>query len=205
MGGTAVAARLITGKEIKNASITGVDIKNKSLTARDFRGSVVGPTGPVGPPGAPGLAGNGALVEDANGALIGQLIDDPSVASLGGPTVLTPGGYALTLDWNGGLPPRPSFIPYAEPNCQGPAYLGTGAGSSTVTTSTKRLLYESSPGTFQVPAKPTSSVIGIGSYEEGTNCSNINSLTYAWPLKAVSRAATGLPATIAGPIDLATG
>ncbi len=211
LGGTAVASHLITGKEIKNSSITGADVKNRSLTRKDFRGSVAGPRGkagplgPAGPPGPTGPSGNGVLVKDANGALIGQLIDDPSVASLEGPTVVTPGGYALTLGWDGSLPAKPAVIPYALPNCQGPAYLGTGAGSTAVTTSTKRLLYESAPGTFKVPASPTSSVTGVGSLEEGSSCSNINSLTFAWPLRAVSRAATGLPATIVGPIDLAAG
>ena len=61
--GTATAARLISGKQIRNNSITGTDVKNKSLSPSDFRGSVAGERGPAGPagaagaPGAPGLAG----------------------------------------------------------------------------------------------------------------------------------------------------
>jgi hypothetical protein len=55
--GTAVGARLITGKQIKNNSVTGKDIRNKSLTPADFKGSVRGRRGPQGPPGAAGGPG----------------------------------------------------------------------------------------------------------------------------------------------------
>ncbi|MEO8106816.1 MAG: hypothetical protein ABI720_05810 [Actinomycetes bacterium] len=57
LGGTAVAANLITGRDVKNdsltgrdvknGSLTGKDVKNKSLTKRDFKGSVRGPAGLV--------------------------------------------------------------------------------------------------------------------------------------------------------------
>lgn len=204
LGGTAVAAHFITGKQIKNGSLTGVDVKNKSLTAKDFKGSVAGTQGPAGATGATGPAGDGVLVKDATGATLGQLIDDPSVASLQGPTIVTPGGYVVTLGWDGSLPPETTSISFPGPNCQGPSQLGTGAGSAVQTTSTKRLIYESSPGVFQVPASPKSGTVGIGSYHPGDgSCMNINSVSFAWPLKPVSHAATGLPATITGPIELA--
>jgi hypothetical protein len=64
------AARLITGKQIKNGSVTTADVKNRSLTRRDFRRGVLTPSGggtaipgpggaqgPEGPPGATGPAG----------------------------------------------------------------------------------------------------------------------------------------------------
>ena len=57
VGGTAVAAKLMTGKDVKNSSLTGVDIRNKSLTKKDFRGSIRGPRGPQGPAGLPGAVG----------------------------------------------------------------------------------------------------------------------------------------------------
>ena len=38
--GSATAARLITGQQVKNASLTGIDIKNRSLSADDFGGQV---------------------------------------------------------------------------------------------------------------------------------------------------------------------
>jgi hypothetical protein len=75
MGGTSYAAKLITGKniknssvtgkDIKNSSLTGSDIKNKSLTTSDLKASSVaalkGATGPAGAAGAPGPAGVGVV------------------------------------------------------------------------------------------------------------------------------------------------
>lgn len=53
LGGTATAALLITGKNVKDGSLTGRDVKNGSLVAVDFgRGQL-----PAGAPGAPGAAG----------------------------------------------------------------------------------------------------------------------------------------------------
>ena len=55
--GTAVGARMITGKQIKNSSITGTDVKDLSLTKKDFKGRVAGPRGPRGFRGADGGPG----------------------------------------------------------------------------------------------------------------------------------------------------
>jgi hypothetical protein len=55
--GSAGAARLITGRQIKDGTITGRDVKNHSLRPVDFRGSVRGPAGPAGAPGPQGPAG----------------------------------------------------------------------------------------------------------------------------------------------------
>lgn len=57
--GSATAARLITGKQIKNSSITSTDIKNGSLQRGDFRSSQLpaGPRGAQGPAGANGAPG----------------------------------------------------------------------------------------------------------------------------------------------------
>jgi len=57
LAGTATAAKLITGKQVKNSSLTGKDVKNRSLTAADFKGSVRGAAGPAGPAGAKGDPG----------------------------------------------------------------------------------------------------------------------------------------------------
>jgi hypothetical protein len=56
-GGAAGAARLITGKQIRDSSITGWDIKNHSLKPVDFKGSVRGPRGQQGAEGARGAQG----------------------------------------------------------------------------------------------------------------------------------------------------
>jgi hypothetical protein len=68
--GTATAAKLITGKTVKNGSLTGADIKDRSLTDRDFKTTArtsgspaeggqgsAGPAGPQGPAGENGRDG----------------------------------------------------------------------------------------------------------------------------------------------------
>jgi hypothetical protein len=65
--GTAVAAKLITGKQIANNSIGGADVKNGSLQAKDLSAKAraalqgaagpQGATGPAGPKGADGAPG----------------------------------------------------------------------------------------------------------------------------------------------------
>jgi hypothetical protein len=80
VGGTAVAAELITGKDVKNGSLTGKDVKNKSLRPKDFKGSVRGPAGAAGaqgPAGAAGATGPAGLV-----AL--QYVEGPTVTLLAG-------------------------------------------------------------------------------------------------------------------------
>jgi hypothetical protein len=70
LGGTATAAKLITGKQIKNSSLTGADVKNSSLTGADVKNASIGPSdltadarvaasgkGDPGAPGAPGATG----------------------------------------------------------------------------------------------------------------------------------------------------
>jgi hypothetical protein len=39
LGGSAVAATVITGKDVKNSSLTGKDVKNSSLTGKDVKNS----------------------------------------------------------------------------------------------------------------------------------------------------------------------
>lgn len=64
MGGTAFAAIVLTGRNVKDSSLTGIDVKNGSLTAYDlslaarnsFKGAK-GTTGTMGITGARGLTG----------------------------------------------------------------------------------------------------------------------------------------------------
>ena len=70
LASSAVAATVITGKQVKdssltgrdvkNSSLTGNDIKDKSLAAKDFNGLVQGPTGLRGVAGPTGAAGPAA-------------------------------------------------------------------------------------------------------------------------------------------------
>jgi hypothetical protein len=69
LGGTATAAVLITGKNVKNGSLTGadlkdnsvgsVDVQNGALVAKDFKAGQLpaGPKGDPGPQGPPGKDG----------------------------------------------------------------------------------------------------------------------------------------------------
>ena len=80
--GTAVAAKLITGKQIANNTVTGADVKKGSLQATDLSGKAraalqgaTGAQGPAGPagakgadgaPGAPGISGREVVVASTN-------------------------------------------------------------------------------------------------------------------------------------------
>ena len=81
--GTAVAASMITGANVRNSTLTGVDVRNRSLTKKDFRGSVRGPRGPRGPQGPQGLTGPAGPAGPATGAAGGALTGsypDPQLA-----------------------------------------------------------------------------------------------------------------------------
>jgi hypothetical protein len=86
--GTAVAAKLITGKQIANNTISASDVKNGSLQTKDLSAKAraalrgadgaqgpAGPAGPAGPKGAdgapglagaPGVSGRQVVVESTN-------------------------------------------------------------------------------------------------------------------------------------------
>jgi hypothetical protein len=67
--GTAGAAKMITGKSVKNGSLTRADIKKGSLSAdrlsASARASLRGQTGPQGPQGAQGVPGAPGAKGDA--------------------------------------------------------------------------------------------------------------------------------------------
>ena len=67
LAGGAVAASLITGKNVKDGSLTGRDVKDRSLLAKDFRKGqlpkgAVGKAGPVGLTGGTGAKGDTGAV-----------------------------------------------------------------------------------------------------------------------------------------------
>ncbi|MEV4423254.1 hypothetical protein AB0L40_25255 [Patulibacter sp. NPDC049589] len=82
LGGTATAAKLITGAQIKNSSVTGADLKNSSVTGADVKNrsltasdlsaatvkSLAGKAGPTGATGAVGPAGPGGPAGPAGAA-----------------------------------------------------------------------------------------------------------------------------------------
>jgi hypothetical protein len=82
LGGTATAAKKITGKDVadssltgkdlRDSSVTGADVRDRSLSPRDFSESIRGPAGPPGPPGATGATGPSGL------ALLSQHVGAPA-------------------------------------------------------------------------------------------------------------------------------
>jgi len=83
MSGSATAAMVITGKQIKDNSVTGKDIKNGSLLVKDLKASEVaklrgstgatgatGATGGTGATGATGTAGASAFAPPPSGTVI---------------------------------------------------------------------------------------------------------------------------------------
>lgn len=79
IGGSAAAALVITGKNVKNGSLSGIDIKNGSLKSVDIKNGGLrpedfpagrlpkGPKGDPGPPGDPGAPGKDATPADFAG------------------------------------------------------------------------------------------------------------------------------------------
>lgn len=113
--GVTAAAKLITGKQIKNDSITSAKVKNGSLTLSDFRASerrklrgaagpagekgALGPQGPVGSPGATGAKGDPGTPGTARA--YGRVSADGQLTRAKGiETVLHPGDgvYCVRLD-----------------------------------------------------------------------------------------------------------
>jgi hypothetical protein len=130
--GSATAARLITGKQIKNSSITSTDVRNGSLLRRDFRSSQL-PRGPQGLPGASGRAGR-----DGFGQIVYSSGEVKSVESgaffFGCPSGLVPvGGDAYAVDDQEEIVPNAAIAEYfyadnsTVPNAWG-ATLGSSGG-----------------------------------------------------------------------------
>jgi hypothetical protein len=131
--GSATAARLITGKQIKNSSITSTDVKNGSLLRRDFRSSQL-PRGPQGLPGASGRAGRDGFGQVTYGS--GEVKDVTSGDFyFGCPAGLVPvGGDAYAVGDLDEIVPGAAIAEYfyannsTVPNAWG-ATLGAGSGN----------------------------------------------------------------------------
>jgi hypothetical protein len=85
IGGSAYAAVIVTGNNIKNGTVTGKDVKNRSLGTKKLSTKAVnslrgqqGPAGPQGPQGPRGPAGEqgqpGEAGEDATN-LFAYIVD----------------------------------------------------------------------------------------------------------------------------------
>lgn len=92
-GGSAVAGKLLTGKNIKNSSLTGADIKNGSVGTNDLTGPAkAAMTGAKGDPGDSGLIA-------FNSSSTAQLVEDDVFTNLtnGSVDVNVPAGQSTLL------------------------------------------------------------------------------------------------------------
>lgn len=111
-GSAGAAAKLITGKQIKDNSLTGKDVKDGSLLAKDFaKGQLpagatgpAGPAGPAGPKGDPSYAVTTIVSPAADGAASGArlkaAVDAAAASGKRSLVWLEPGDYEVsgTLD-----------------------------------------------------------------------------------------------------------
>src|SRR4051794_37164900 len=114
LAGGATAAKLISGKDIKNSSVTGADIRDGSLGSNDLSEGSIGPSrlslavqdkldragtpGPQGPTGPAGSAGPQGPAGPAGVTGVKAVSSAPKAFSAGGvvfQTVDCPGGSAV--------------------------------------------------------------------------------------------------------------
>ncbi len=106
VGGSATAAGLINGKDIKPGTVTAKQIKNKSVTEAKLAPSAVDALqGPAGPPGAVGPVGPagaaGAPGQPGQDGVVSPLTATIEYAELGGDATIlrlepAPGPYLIT-------------------------------------------------------------------------------------------------------------
>lgn len=156
------AARMITGRHIKDGTVTSADIKNKSLRAKDFKPGQLpeGPAGPAGPSGSTGPVGprgltgptgaNGRDGTDAGpddiyvwqvhhnrnaGETYAQIT---SVDTIPGPALITPIDMQITGDFSAC---QGAYVEVRVPSGQGSTIIASASTNSltpTMTQSTRR-------------------------------------------------------------------
>jgi hypothetical protein len=124
VGGTATAARLLTGADIKNGTITGKDIKAGTINEKRLSDAVKaklnagGPRGPQGDPGA--AAPGGFVVRDGDGSVVNGWV------AVEGDTLLrVVDGVLWRYRWDGAL--ANDSVNFDNVNCTGKPLIGVGS------------------------------------------------------------------------------
>ena len=120
---------------------------------------------------------------------------------------VTSTGYYTTIQWTGVM--APGQIYYANANCSGAAYLNSAStnvsyiyGKTLVNAGSPGVLMAPSAGSIQADGTAVSSTAATLGLDNPTCGAQSSGATTVWPLSTVSRAAAGLPDTIATPLRL---
>ena len=222
---------LATSPTVSGLTDTGsTSLTNLSVSGTCTGCGAVGPAGPTGAPGPQGPAGNGLLVKDANGNVVGTLLGSPSGATFS----VYKSGYFVNVNTDGTFPPAHIWWASAS-SCAGTPYLDDGNGGlGGITNYGKNVVWSGAANSFYIPSGTNvNSVVtsvgagaanpsiekadnAAGSYECDTNSSASSyggwtlsefnpSTTLGWTLTTCKVLANGVPQSescLAGPLQL---
>ena len=161
-----------------------------------------GPAGPQGPAGPAGPAGGGIRLIDGNNVTLGTVVS----STRAGATVVTSSAYQVTVNFDGTF--TPAQIYYTGANCTGTAYLNDGNGGTGPFDRIfgRQVVFSRAMNTLMVPATVTNgTALGVAFTSatiDNPLCGASAGTVSGWQLTAITRAAAGLPATIATPLRL---
>ncbi len=156
-GVVAAASTTGSGNVVLAASptVSGLtDTGNTHLTYLTVSGGcngcgAVGPQGPAGPTGPQGPAGNGLLVKDANGNVIGTLLGNPTGATF----PIYNSGYILNVNIDGTFPAAHLWWSNSS-GCSGTPYLNDeNGGLGGVPTYAKTVVWSGAANSFYIPSR----------------------------------------------------
>jgi hypothetical protein len=161
--------------------------------------------------GAAGLTG--AILKDNNGVSLGRIV----TASRSSATIVTSTGHMTILNWNGTFPvAQVYFTSFSAGVCGGSAYLNSGSSATSPTQYMygKNLVWVGSMNSLMtataasIQADGTAATVtpgGSGFTIAGIDnpaCGTSSSTQHMWPLVSITRASSGLPATIVAPLTI---
>ena len=143
-------------------------------------------------------------MRDGAGAALGRVVS----SSREDVTVVTSTGYIVTIEWTGGFDPAQIYYT-GQCGSVGTGYLNNGDPSNDPAQyiSDRWVVFSASLNSLVVPAtvaNGTSASVQVTAQSiDNPDCSNFTAAGRAgWQLRTITRAAVGLPATIATPLRL---